>query len=282
MKVVLSGGRGFVGRAINNALTKQGHQVVLLDRNLAFGPQVEGSDAIINLAGEPIAGKRWTAKQKEKILSSRVETTRAIVQAIATLRNKPRVLINASAIGYYGTRDPSVATESSPKGEGFLAEVCVAWEDAAKEAEALGLRVVLLRLGIVLEKEGGAMAKMLPPFRLFIGGPLGSGRQAFPWVHRDDVVSAALYILKEEGISGPVNAVAPEQVTMREFCKVLGRAMHRPSGAAVPAFVLKTLMGEMVEMFLKGRPVAPKRLSEMGYKFRFPQLEGALSSILAK
>ena len=305
MKIILSGGTGFIGRPLLVQLLRADHHVTLLSRNpdrlglqtrpsidtvpwdaCNSGPwssRVDGADAVINLAGEPIAQKRWTREQKERIVSSRIDSTRALVEAIRRAQKKPAVLINASAVGYYGHVESGEVTESRPKGNGFLADTCAQWEKEALAAEALGVRVVCLRTGIVLEKGGGALAKMLPPFRFFMGGPLGSGCQGLPWVHRDDEIGAILFTLKTQNLRGPVNITAPNPVTMREFCESLGKAMRRPSWAPVPAFVLRLLLGDMAEeMLLGGQRAVPQKLLDAGYRFRYPDLDRALAAILSQ
>ena len=303
MTIVLSGGTGFIGKALVKRLLEAGHTVMLLSRRPERSRQsgteslqiiswdgrtlgawvqgINGADAVINLAGETIAEKRWTAAQKAKILKSRIEATRALVSAIAQVKKRPSVLVNASAVGYYGDVESGDVTESHPKGKGFLADVCEQWEQEARKAEALGVRVVLLRTGIVLEKEGGALAKMLPPFKLFIGGPLGCGRQWIPWVHREDVIGAILFALERSRLSGAVNVTAPEPATMKQFCAALGKVIHRPSWAPVPAFALQVLLGEMSEMLLTGQRAIPQKLETSGYRFRYPNLEETLRAIFS-
>jgi len=305
MKVIIGGGTGFIGRTLLRALIREKHEVVLLTRHpgmishlgldgvsgiqwdgesaSSWADEIDGADAVINLAGESIAAKRWSQEQKEKIVASRVNSTKAIVQAVEKAKAKPSVLINASAIGFYGNVDEGKVSESTPKGKGFLADTCERWEKEAIVAEHFGVRVALLRIGIVLERRGGALAKMLPPFRFFAGGPLGSGNQWFPWVHRDDVVNIILFLLTTN-VSGPVNATAPDSVRMKEFCKILGKVMQRPSWAPVPPFVLKLMLGKQMadELLLSGQCVTPERLEEKGYHFRHPKLEQALRSILNK
>lgn len=300
MKIIIAGGTGFIGGPLVEALVTRGHETVLLTRgpkkNTSFGSrclewdgkisglwaaEVESTDAVINLAGEPIAGKRWSAAQKEKIAGSRINATRVLVDALSKASSKPKVLINASAVGYYGNVPDGEVTEASPKGAGFLAEVCGRWEHEAMRAEALGVRTVILRTGVVLGKNSGALAKMLPPFRFFLGGPLGSGRQWFPWVHRDDVVQAVVFALENEGIAGPLNVTAPWPVTLRDFCATLGKVLKKPARAAVPAFVLKVLLGEMSAVLLEGQKAIPRKLLESGYAFKFPVLQDALEEILS-
>ncbi|MFQ6116259.1 MAG: TIGR01777 family oxidoreductase, partial [bacterium] len=304
MKIVLSGGTGFIGGALLRQLQETKNQVVLLTRKPeaikklakdtveiifwdgktmgSWAKCLDGSDAIINLAGEPIAKKRWTKEQKRRIINSRVEATKAMVTAIAETKKKPSILVNASAVGFYGNVEDEDVTESHPKGNDFVADVCEQWEREACMAEALDIRVVLPRFGVVLAKDGGAFKKMQLPFKLFVGGPLGTGRQWFSWVHREDVIGVILFALEQSKLSGPVNVVAPEPVTMKQFCKTLGKALGRPSWAPVPALVLRALLGEMAEMFLTGQRVIPKKLEELGYQFQYPKLEEALSAILSK
>lgn len=299
MKIILTGGTGFIGTPLRQRLLEKGYEVLLLTRNPASIPsqkgltvaawdgktvrdesvRLQGVDAVINLAGEPIATKRWTQKQKEKILSSRIDATRAIVFAMAKSAKRPSVLINASAVGFYGNVPEGDVTDDHPRGTDFLAETCSRWEEEARAAEPLGVRVVRLRIGIVLAEEGGALRKMLLPFKLFAGGPPGSGRQWFPWIHRDDVIGAILFALDHPNLSGPVNLTTPAPVTMKEFCKSLGKAIRRPSWAPVPAFVLKAILGEMAEVVLSGQRAIPKKLMEGGYKFRYPALGEALASL---
>ena len=302
MKIVLSGGTGFIGSALLKRLKEEKHSVVLLARNLeaakrfagdfvtiapwdaksvgTWADHMNGADAVVNLAGEPVVGKRWSDRQKSHILNSRVEATKALTSAIAQARQKPSVLINASAVGYYGHVESGDVTESHPRGKGFLGDTCELWEEAARAAERWGARVVCLRIGIVLEKEGGALSKMIPPFQFFAGGPLGSGRQWVPWIHRDDVVGAVLFALQHPELKGSVNTTSPNPVTMKEFCGALGRAMHRPSWAPVPVFVLRILLGEQADVLLTGQRVVPKKLEEAGFMFRHPNLHEALIAIL--
>jgi uncharacterized protein (TIGR01777 family) len=240
---------------------------------------VEACDGILNLAGEPIAARRWSQKQKTKILESRCDATRALVQAAARAARKPRFFINASAVGYYGPRGDEPVTEKDAAGEDFLARTCLAWETEARRAEEAGIRVVRLRIGIVLALGGGALAKMIPPFRFFLGGPLGSGRQWMSWIHREDLTGLILFLMGRE-ISGPVNATAPNPVRMKEFAQTLGRTLKRPARAPVPAFMLRFLLGEMSEMLLEGQRVVPEQALSLGYRFRFPRLEEALEDLI--
>lgn len=300
MKIVLAGGTGFIGRKLLPALLAEKHQVTLLTRNAKkaglantllrvvywdpskedWKKEIDGADAVINLAGESIADKRWTSARKEALAKSRLESTRAIVGAMASASKKPQVFVNASAVGYYGSVPEGNVDENHPAGNDFLAGLCREWELEASNAQALGIRTVLLRTGIVLEKDGGALKKMILPFKIFAGGPLGSGRQWFPWIHRDDVVGAILFALKNPALQGPVNLAAPESVTTKDFCSALGRALGRPSWAPVPAFVLKIALGEMSGMLLTGQKAVPSALQKSGYSFLHPRLDEALRSIV--
>ena len=302
MKIVVSGGTGFIGKKLVQEFLKAGHAVVLLSRKApapgsnqgplkteiwdaktlgAWARQIDGADAVVNLTGESIAAKKWTPEQKKKIIESRVDSTRALAEAIQKAGRRPKVWVNASAVGYYGNVESGDVTESSPRGPGFLADVCERWEKETTLVQPL-VRVVLLRLGVVLERGGGALAKMEFPFKIFAGGPLGSGRQWFPWIHRDDITGLILFALQNEKLSGPVNATAPEPVTMSDFCKELGRAMHRPSWAPVPAFALKLMLGEMSGMLLGGQKALPVKALQAGYKFRYPRLADALDAVSNK
>lgn len=240
---------------------------------------MDGAEGVIHLAGEPIAGKRWTAEQKQKIRSSRIDTTRALVAAIAAAKQKPRFLINSSAIGYYGARGDEALNEQAGPGSDFLARLCVDWEGEAIKAEEHGLRVIRLRTGIVLGRGGGALAKMLLPFKLFIGGPLGSAKQWMSWIHLEDEIGLIQFLIENPQARGVVNATAPNPVTMKEFCQTLGRALHRPSWAPVPAFALRLMLGEMAEMLLTGQRVLPEKALSLGYRFRYPDLREALRAL---
>ncbi len=240
---------------------------------------IDGADAVINLCGEGIARKRWSKKQKALLRSSRIDATRAIVRAIRLATVKPKVLANASAVGFYGNSADEV-DEKYPQGKGFLSTLCADWEASAREVENMGVRLVLLRMGIVLGQGQGALQKMLPPFRFFFGGPLGTGSQWFPWIHVRDAVSLILFSVKKESLSGPVNVCAPYPVRMKEFCAALGRVLNRPSWLSVPPFVLKLILGEMAGMILEGQKTVPRKALQNGFKFRYSFLESALISIL--
>ena len=301
MRLVLAGGTGFIGRALRESLTGKGHEVVVLPRQASRenqpgvrtryagwnppngGPwekELDGVEGVINLAGEPIVEKRWTEPQKQKIAESRTHATRAIVTAIRKARKKPSFLLNASAVGYYGPHGNEALTEESPPGRDFLAGSCRAWEAEALKAEEAVVRVIRLRIGIVLEQGGGALGKMLPPFRLGLGGPLGSGKQWMSWIHRDDLVGLIHFAIEKKEVRGVLNATVPNPVTMKEFAAALGRTLGRPAIFPVPAFVLKILLGEMAGMLLTGQRVLPKRALGYGYSFKYPELGPALKEIL--
>ena len=241
---------------------------------------MDGADGVINLAGEPIAAKRWTERQKQKILTSRIETTNSLVEAIRKAKQKPGFLINASAVGYYGPRGDETVTEEAAAGNDFLSSVCREWEEEAKKAESLGLRVIRVRTGIVLGRGGGALAKMVPPFKFFVGGPLGSGTQWMSWIHLEDEVGLMLYLIEHSQATGPFNATAPNPVRMKEFCQILGQVMGRPSWAPVPAFILRLALGELAEMLLTGQRVIPAAAQKLGYQFRYANLDAALKACM--
>jgi uncharacterized protein len=299
MKLVITGATGFIGAILTNRLWDQFHSVTLLSRRpppevnvtkkewFAWRPgvggewekAVDGADGIINLAGEPIAGKRWSEAQKVLLRSSRIDSTRALVNAIDKAKVKPKFLINASAIGYYGPRGDELIRENADPGQDFLARLCVDWEMEAKKAEAFGLRVALLRTGIVLDKGKGALAKMVPPFKLFIGGPLGSGQQWMPWIHIEDEIGLICFLIDNDAATGAFNATAPSPVTMEMFSKALGEVLKRPSWASVPASALALLVGEMADMLLGGQRAVPEAALKLGYTFKYPEIAGALRSL---
>lgn len=289
MRITLTGATGFLGQALVSRLQGAGHQTTILSRSartghaawdpLAGPPELHGAEAVIHLAGEPVA-QRWSATVKQKIRDSRVLGTRHLVAGIAAMPVKPRVLISASAIGFYGHRGDEVLTEQSEPGEGFLPATCLEWERAAQAAESLGVRVVRLRIGIVLGRDGGALARMLPPFRMGAGGRLGSGRQWMSWIHLDDVAGLAHWALENEQVSGALNASAPEPVRNDEFTRLLAAALHRPAIFPVPEFSLKLLFGEMARVLLESHRVLPEAALKGGYAFRFPRLDAALENLI--
>ncbi|HEY6911516.1 MAG TPA: TIGR01777 family oxidoreductase [Myxococcales bacterium] len=277
MRVLVAGASGLIGSALTKALRARGDEAVALPRYGTAQRSAEGADAVVNLAGASVAGKRWSPAYKKEIEDSRVLTTRALVVAIEQAQRRPRVLVNASAVGYYGGRGDEVLDESAASGADFLAGVTRKWEAEAQKAP---VRSVQIRTGVVLSKSGGALASMLPPFKAFVGGPVGTGKQWFPWIHRDDEVAAILWCIDRDTLQGPVNLVAPGIVTMNDFARALGRALHRPSWAKVPAGALKVLLGEFAAALLEGQRAVPKKLLESGFRFRFPEVDSALAEVL--
>jgi len=299
MRVVISGSSGLVGSALIPVLTGGGHQVVRLVRSqprdevseVRWDPEagdidaarLKGMEAAVHLAGESIAAGRWTAAKKTRILESRVKGTRLLAESLAGLKQRPKVLVSASAVGYYGDRGAEALTEESGSGSAFLSEVCRQWEDATEPAAAAGIRVVNLRFGVMLSAIGGALPRLLTPFRLGVGGRLGSGKQYMAWIALDDAVEAILHSIRTEALRGGVNAVAPQSVTNGEFTKTLGRVLGRPTVFPLPAFAARLAFGQMAdELLLCSQRVEPAKLLASGYQFRFPDLEGALRHLLAK
>lgn len=306
MRVAITGATGFVGSRLVEKLQEGGHQILVLTRNLdharqvfpsasfpnveiqAYSPlesgewqqKISGCDGVVNLAGAPIAESRWTPERKQEILDSRKIGTEKIVEAIAQAQPRPGVLVNSSAIGYYGTSETKTFEESSPPGGDFLAQVCQAWEAAADKVKQSGTRLVILRTGIVLGM-GGALAKMLPPFQMFAGGPLGSGRQWFSWIHRDDLVNLILTALMQSDLEGTFNATAPNPVRMSEFCQTIGEILHRPSWLPVPDFALELLLGDAAQVILEGQQVLPKRTQSYGFEYQYPVVKSALKEVLS-
>ncbi len=297
MKVLVSGSHGLIGSALVALLKSKGHAVFRLVRREAHSAeeirwnpvaatvdkdQLEGFDAVVHLAGDSVA-ERWTPAKKARIRNSRVKGTKFLAETLAELTNKPPVLVAASAIGYYGQRGDELLTEQSPVGLGFLASVCREWEAAAQPAAAAGIRVVNLRIGIVLSRKGGALAKMLPVFEIGAGGVLGSGKQYMSWIALDDVLGVIEHAIENESLSGPTNTVAPEPVTNQEFTKTLGTVLGRPTFLPVPSLAVELLMGQMAEeLLLASAHVEPVKLLASGYKFAYPNLEGALRHVLER
>jgi len=275
MRVAIAGASGLIGTEVVRALRARGDEALALPRFGTAPWSVDGADAVINLAGASVAGKRWTPAYKQEIVDSRVLTTRALIDAIRSAKRKPRVLLNASAVGYYGGRGDEVLDESAAAGSDFLANLGRQWE---AEAQRAPVRAVQVRTGIVLSAKGGALGKMLPPFKAFVGGPIGSGKQWFPWIHIADEVAALLWCIDHE-MTGPVNLVAPGIVTMKEFAKALGHALHRPSWAPVPAAPLKILLGEIASALLEGQRAVPRKLLDSGFRFRFEDVNAALRDL---
>lgn len=293
MKIVITGGTGFLGSALGESLAADGHDVVSISRaaggtykgvrHLA-GPaaysEIDGADAVVNLAGAGIADKRWTDTRKEVLVSSRIGVTSAVTGACARAIVKPKVLVSGSAIGYYGSSLDDRFDESSPAGSDFLGQLCAQWEASARAVEALGMRCVLIRTGLVLGPHGGLLKQMAPPFRMFVGGPIGSGRQWMSWIHRDDWIALVTLAIATDAIRGPVNLVAPNPVTNREFSHALGRALHRPSVMALPAFVVRSIFGELADgALLASQHVTPKVAAAAGYRFKYASVVDALSAI---
>ena len=297
MNIIVTGSTGLVGTRLVRALISDGHSITRLVRGDAqafrapgsaavrWDPAagtidakpLEGHDAAVHLAGENIAAGRWTDEQKARIRDSRVKGTRLLAETLAKLDAPPQTLVAASAIGFYGDRGDELMTEESASGEGFLSEVCREWETAASPASRAGMRVVHLRIGVVLSAEGGALAKMLTPFKLGVGGKIGSGEQYMSWIDLDDVVGAIMHALKNEEVRGAVNTVAPRAVTNSEFTKTLGSVLSRPTLFSVPAFAARLAFGEMADaLLLSSTRVAPQRLEATGYQYKYPELEGAL------
>lgn len=300
MRITVTGATGMLGRQLVGELLDRGDEVTVLSRDAARAERLfdgraqtaawadpkgeqppaealSGRDAVVHLLGEPVA-QRWTDDSRREIRDSRVLSTRNLVAALRDLpaSERPSALVSQSASGYYGPRGDEPVTESEPPGDDFLARVCVDWEAAAREAEALGVRVALPRTGVVLSDSGGALEKMLPPFRLGVGGPVAGGRQYVPWIHTDDVAGALVFCVDNAGAEGPLNLAAPEPVTNAELSKALGRVLHRPALAPVPGLAVKLLYGDMAQIVTTGVRAVPSRLGELGYEFRQPGLEAAL------
>jgi uncharacterized protein len=306
MKVVVTGATGFVGSRLVERLHQDGHQILVLARNaekakrlfptqafpnldiVAYTPlasghwqqSLSGCDGVVNLAGQPIGEERWTPQIKQAILDSRKVGTQKLVEAIAQANPKPSVLVSASAVGFYGTSETATFDETSVAGNDFLAHVCQAWEAEAQSVKDYGVRLAIVRIGIVLAM-GGAIAKMLTPFRLFAGGPIGSGQQWFSWIHRDDLVNLILYTLQNSNVEGIFNATAPHPVRMNELCQSLGQVLQRPSWLPVPDFALDLLLGEGSKVVLEGQQVLPKRTLATGFTYQYPTIIQALKQFLS-
>ena len=311
MNILITGGTGFIGSALSRELVNSGHKVIIASRRKS-PPKLEnieivrwdiqtplsseimsGIDAVINLAGESLISGRWTKKRKERIMSSRVNTTRLLVESMKQIPlnppllkgdrgGLPKVLISASAVGYYGAHGDEYVTEDAPPASDFLAEVCKAWEKEALRAQESGVRVVITRFGIVLESDGGALSKMAIPFKFFLGGHLGSGQQWFSWVHREDIIGFMKYALENESVSGHFNLTSPQPVTNKEFCSALGKALNRPSWFHVPAFMIKLTLGEVGKVLLTGQRVLPEKALKAGYQFKYPEINEALRAIFGR
>lgn len=302
MQIVITGGTGIIGRRLVQHFIQGGHGVKVVSRQpdkpahlpgevvfaswdgqsaAGWGHLIEGVDAVVNLAGAGIADAKWSDERKREIRDSRVNAGKAVVEAIGAASAKPRVLIQASAVGYYGAHNNgTVLTEDSHPGSDFLGQTCQAWEASTQAVEDMGVRRVIIRTGVVLDMAGGALPKMVMPFRFLAGGPIGSGVQWFPWIHYYDEVEAIRFLIENGAAAGPVNLTAPNPLRNRDFAKAIGRVMGRPAFAPAPEFVFKTIFGEMSTVLLDGQQALPKRLQEWGYQFKFPTAEGALKDIL--
>ncbi len=301
MNIILAGGTGLIGGELTSALLADHHHVWVLSRNAqsanvppgaqlvawdartsaGWGHLVEEAGAIFNLAGENLGAQRWTPAHKEKVLSSRASAGRAVIQALTEAKRRPGVLVQASAIGYYGASDERILDEDSPSGKDWQAKVCLDWELSTREAERLGVRRVVVRTGLVLTKNGGVLPKLLLPFRLFGGGPLGSGKQYYSWISMQDEIRALLFLLKDADAAGVYNLTAPNPVTQAGFGRAIAQVLHRPYWLPAPAFALRLALGEMSTLVLDGQRVAPARLTEAGFQFKDEQLKPALKTILA-
>jgi len=278
MNVAITGASGFIGRAVAENLQSSGHSVRAVSLRGALKPDaLAGVNAVVHLAGEPVA-QRWTAHTRDRILRSRVEGTRALVAAMRG--NPPQVLISASAVGYYGSRGDEILIESAPPADDFLGRVAAAWEEEAQAAEPLGVRVARVRIGMVLGKNGGALARMLPPFRMGVGGRLGNGRQWMSWIHIDDLIALIAFLMKESTVRGVFNATSPYPVTNREFTRALAEAVHRPAILPVPAFALRFLFGEMASVLLASQRALPDAAQRAGFVFQHPDIFAALVSVI--
>ncbi len=299
MKILVSGARGLVGNALRSELAKQGSEIVSLvrrtpapggheiewhpNKGLIDAEKLEGFDVVIHLAGESIASSRWTDEKKKQIRESRVKGTTILSEAISKLSNPPATFVSASAIGFYGSRGEETLSEESGPGNDFLADVCMEWEESTVAARTKGIRTVLARLGIILDKEGGALEKMLTPFKMGIGGKVGDGKQWMSWIALEDVVRGLLFVIRDPSLSGPVNFVAPNPVRNVEFTKTLGSVLSRPTIFPVPAFAARLAFGEMADgLLLSSARVEPKKLLASGFKFGYPTLKPALEEILKK
>jgi uncharacterized protein (TIGR01777 family) len=295
MKILMTGGSGFIGQALCASLASDGHTPLVISRSPKAAAKLlpdtalvrksasefleEAPEAMINLAGEPIAEGRWTAAKKKALLDSRVEATRSLVEFCKIADPAPKTLVSASAVGYYGDQGDLEVTEQTPPNDEFSHQLCKQWEAEALQAQDLGVRVAIVRIGLVLDAGGGMLAKTTPLFKLGLGGKLGSGAQYMPWIHRDDMVGAIRFVLENDQLKGAFNASAPRPVTNAEFTRALGAALHRPAVLPAPAIALKIAFGEMSRLLLTGARMKPIRLQEAGYRFKFSELDQALADI---
>ncbi len=301
MHILITGGTGLIGQRLMARLLTDTHHLTILSRQAkrpddlpnsvnfvqwdsataaGWGHIMEEVDVVINLAGAGIADERWTAARKKVLRDSRINAGQAVVEAIQAARQKPKALLQSSAVGYYGTSENITMTEESPVGGDFLAKICLDWEVTVKPVEALGVRTVYLRTGVVLDPQGGALPKMALPFKLMAGGPIGSGRQWMSWIHQADEVAAIQFLMENDNLSGAFNLTAPQPLRNKDFAKVMGKAMRRPALAPTPGLALKLLFGEMATVLLEGQKVLPTRLQEAGFNFQYPDLESALTDLL--
>ena len=298
MNILITGGTGFIGTELRRLLLRQGHFLTVVSRSPAryesekaknqtfiawdadFTPVMEDIDVVINLVGENIFGQRWSDAVKQRIYNSRIENTQRLVEAIGRSDSRPQLMISASAVGYYGDRDDEPLNEHEPPGGGFLSQVCVDWEKAAEEVQQHGVRLAIPRIGIVLDTGGGALQQMLPPFKLFVGGPVGDGSQYFPWIHMRDLCRGLVYSVSNESFEGAYNLNAPNPVTMREFADALGEVLNRPSLFRVPEFVLNIVLGEAADPITDSINARPNKLLDNGFAFDFPYVREALADIL--
>ena len=308
MRIIITGGTGLIGRALANSMAQDEHDVIVLSRSprlaeglhnkvrvegwdaksaRGWGGLANGADAIVNLAASNIAGEsffpaRWTDDRKQTMLESRLNSGRAVIEAIEQASVKPKVVIQPSASGYYGVRPKGELTEEAPAGSDFLAKIAQQWEASTEAAEGMGLRRPVIRMGVVLSREAGALPRLELPFKLFVGGPMGSGKQPMPWIHLDDVIGAIRFLLRHQTATGPFNLTAPNPVTNAEFSRKLGEVMGRPSLIPVPGFALSTMFGEVSQVVLDGQWIVPARLLELGYEFKFTRVEDALADLYGK
>ncbi|MBN2548008.1 MAG: TIGR01777 family oxidoreductase [Anaerolineales bacterium] len=302
MRVIIPGGSGLIGAALSTELIKNGYEVFILSRQpdrqkeklpegvravgwdgksaAGWGSLADGAKAIVNLAGENLAAGRWTEARKQAIRDSRVHAGQAIVQAVDGAGQKPEVVIQASGVGYYGPRQDELVDESGAPGADFSSRVCIEWENATARVEGLGVRRAIIRMGVSLSLHGGALPRMLLPFRLFVGGKIGSGRQYLSWIHLADTVAGIRFLIENPALAGIFNLTSPYPATNAEFSRAIGRAMHRPALMPVPAFAMRLVFGELSSVLLEGQRVIPARLNEAGFKFQYPQAEAALRDVL--
>lgn len=295
MLALVTGGTGFVGRRVVDRLVARGDQVTVVSRDPARArrpgisargwlPELDGYDAVVHLQGEPIFGRRWNEEVRAEIRRSRVDATRELVDTLGNVRadRRPKVLVCASAVGYYGDRGDEMLTETSGPGRDFMADVCVGWEHEAARAATLGVRVVSLRTGVVLGLGGGALAQMLLPFKLGVGGPIGSGKQYFSWIHLDDLAAMIVWAATNDDVRGPINAVAPGIVTNKAFSRALGRALHRPALLPVPPFALRIVFGEVAEVLTASQRCVPEQAQRLGFTYVHPLIDEALQDVVGR